>query len=341
VAMSLVLPLTGPAGEPVDLWRTLVSHGIAALPPAELDEPARTFRTTLRLRATKPRTVVVTEDRGSGGLKERSGSPPEIGGSGGLKERSGSPPVNRGSGAARIEVLGPAPPAVVGDQVLAVVRGMLNLDEDLSGFYRMAAGDERLAWVTAGAGRMLRSQTVYEDVVKTICTTNTAWSATVRMVTALVARLGERSVGGFGAAFPTPAAMAAAPESFYRDEVRAGYRGAYLRTLATAVAAGDIDLEVLRQASPEELPDDEVATRLLALPGVGPYAAAHVMMLLGRHSRLILDSWTRPTYARINGRKAADATILRRFRRYGRYAGLAFWLLLTRDWVAEELEATR
>jgi 3-methyladenine DNA glycosylase/8-oxoguanine DNA glycosylase len=308
VAMSLVLPLAGPAGEPVDLWRTLVSHGIAVLPPAELDEPARTFRTTLRLRAAKPRTVVVKED---------------------------------GSGAARIEVLGPAPPVGVGDQVLAAVRGMLNLDEDLSGFYRLAAGDERLAWVTAGAGRMLRSQTVYEDVVKTICTTNTAWSATVRMVTALVFQLGERSVGGFGAAFPTPAAMAEAPESFYRDEVRAGYRGAYLRTLATAVAAGDIDLEVLRQASPEELPDDEVATRLLALPGVGPYAAAHVMMLLGRHSRLILDSWTRPTYARINGRKAADATILRRFRRYGRYAGLAFWLLLTRDWVTEELEATR
>jgi 3-methyladenine DNA glycosylase/8-oxoguanine DNA glycosylase len=306
VAMSLVLPLAGPAGEPVDLWRTLVSHGIAELPPAELDESARTFRTTLRLRAAKPRTVVVTED---------------------------------GSGAARIEVLGPAPPAGVGDQVLAVVRAMLNLDEDLSGFYRMAASDERLAWVAAGAGRMLRSPTVYEDVVKTICTTNCAWSATVRMVTALVSRLGERSVGGFGAAFPTPAAMAAAPESFYRDEVRAGYRGAYLRALATAVAAGELDLEALRQASPEDLPDDEVATRLLALPGVGPYAAAHVMMLLGRHSRLILDSWTRPTYARINGRKASDATTLRRFRRYGRYAGLAFWLLLTRDWVTEELEA--
>jgi N-glycosylase/DNA lyase len=304
--MSLVLPLAGPAGEPVDLWRTLVSHGIAELPPAELDEAARSFRTTVRLQGVKPRTVVVTED---------------------------------GSGAARIEVLGPAPAAGVGDQVLAVVAGMLNLDEDLSGFYRMAAKDERLAWVTTGAGRMLRSPTVYEDVVKTICTTNTAWSATVRMVTALVSHLGERSAGGFGTAFPTPAAMAAAPESFYRAEVRAGYRGAYLRSLATAVAAGEIDLEVLRQAPPEELPDDEVATRLLALPGVGPYAAAHVMMLLGRHSRLILDSWTRPTFARINGRKASDATILRRFRRYGRFAGLAFWLLLTRDWVTEEVEA--
>ena len=78
----------------------------------------------------------------------------------------------------------------------------------------------------------------------------------------------------------------------------------------------------------------EVAARLLALPGIGPYAAAHVMHMLGRYSRLILDSWTRPKYARLNGRKASDATIDRRFRRrYGEWAGLAFWLYVTSDWI--------
>ena len=204
------------------------------------------------------------------------------------------------------------------------LRRMLNLDEDLSGFYAVAAEDPLLAWVTRGAGRMLRNPTVYEDVVKTICTTNCAWSATVRMVTALVDDLG-------GGAFPTPGAMAEAGEDFYRDVVRAGYRGAYLRSLAADVAEGRIDLEALLDP---ELPDEEVALRLLALPGVGPYAAAHVMMLIGRYSRLILDSWTRPKYALVNrGRKASDRTIERRFRRYGPYAGLAFWLYLTRDWV--------
>src|SRR5919106_3153551 len=200
---------------------------------------------------------------------------------------------------------------------------MLRLDEDLSGLYARAADDPGLAWVTSGAGRMLRSPSVFEDVVKTICTTNTAWSATVRMVGALVEHLG-------GGAFPTPAAMAAADEDVYRDLVRAGYRGAYLRSLATGVAEGTIDLEALLDP---ELTDEKVAARLLALPGVGPYAAAHVMMLLGRYSRLVLDSWTRPKYASVRGRKAADRTIERRFRRYGRYAGLAFWLYLTRDWV--------
>jgi 3-methyladenine DNA glycosylase/8-oxoguanine DNA glycosylase len=191
-----------------------------------------------------------------------------------------------------------------------------------------------------GAGRMIRSPTVFEDVVKTICTTNCAWSATERMVGALVTYLGEPAPGApaegpYGRAFPTPEAMAQARDDFYRDVVRAGYRGRYLKDLAASVADGTVPLEELARATPDELSDDEVYARLLALPGVGPYAAAHVMMLLGRYSRLILDSWTRPKYARLRGRPATDAAIARRFRRYGRYAGLAFWLYLTRDWVDE------
>ena len=151
------------------------------------------------------------------------------------------------------------------------------------------------------------------------------------MVTALVENLGAATEDGHHT-FPTAAAMAQEDERFYRDVVRAGYRGSYLRSLATSAAEGSLDLEQLKSL---KLDDDEVAERLLALPGVGPYAAAHIMMLLGRYSRLILDSWTRPKYARVNGRKASDKTIERRFRRYKRYAGLAFWLYLTRDWVAK------
>jgi 3-methyladenine DNA glycosylase/8-oxoguanine DNA glycosylase len=170
-------------------------------------------------------------------------------------------------------------------------------------------------------------------MVKTICTTNVAWSATVRMVNALVDNLGESAASG-ARAFPTAQAMASVPETFYRETVRAGYRSAYLHALASGVVARVFEVEEL--GSEDDLPDDEVASRLLALPGIGPYGAAHLMMLLGRHSRLILDSWTRPKYAKVNGRKVSDATVERRFRRYGTYSGLAFWLYLTRDWVPEE-----
>ena len=192
---------------------------------------------------------------------------------------------------------------------------------------------------------MVRSPTVFEDVVKTICTTNTSWGGTTRMVNALVEHLGEKAPGApptgpYGRAFPTPKAMAAAPDRFYKKVAGTGYRGPYLRTLAKDVASGRVDLESLAQRSREELPDDDVAAQLQALPGVGLYAAAHIMLMLGRYDRLILDSWTRPTYARLLGKKRpiGDRTIERRFSRYGRYAGLAFWLFLTRDWLADEAE---
>jgi 3-methyladenine DNA glycosylase/8-oxoguanine DNA glycosylase len=222
------------------------------------------------------------------------------------------------------------------EQLTKTVAHMFRLDEDLSGFYTLVGNDGELAWCALGAGRMLRAPAVFEDVVKTICTTNTAWSGTRKMTAALVDNLGVKAPGG-ARTFPTAAAMAEADESFYRDVVRAGYRGPYLKTLATDVADGRIDLEELND---RELPDDEVAARLLALPGVGPYAAAHVMLTsLGRYSRLVLDSWTRPTYFKLAGARRAlkDATIERRFKRYGDWAGLAFWLYLTRSWVDEGL----
>jgi 3-methyladenine DNA glycosylase/8-oxoguanine DNA glycosylase len=303
LSSSATLPLKGVGGEPVDLWRTIMSHGVADLPPNRIDEEARTLETTVALPRGRPQTVILREGRGG-----------------------------------KAAVTGPA--GKRSEAVLDSVRHILRLDEDLSAFYALAREDPDLAWVTRGAGRLIRSQTVYEDVVKTICTTNTAWGGTVRMVSAIVEHLGDRAPGApaegpFGHAFPSPAAMAEAPVSFYRDVARAGYRGAYLRTLAESVASGEVDLEGLASADPDDLPDDEVAATLLALPGVGPYAAAHVMMLIGRYSRLVLDSWTRPKYASLNGRKATDSAIERRFRRYGRYSGLAFWLFLTRDWVAE------
>jgi 3-methyladenine DNA glycosylase/8-oxoguanine DNA glycosylase len=296
---TLTIPLVGPGGEPVSFARTIKSHGVADLPPAAVGEG--TYTTTVAVPGGRPRTIVLAEAR---------------------------------PGVASVTVQGPRVGVRSAAALEGAARRMLNLDEDLSGFYALAADDPDLAWVTAGAGRMLRPPTVFEAVVKTICTTNTAWSGTVRMVSALVDNLGEQALGGPGRAFPSPAAMAAQPDVFYRDEVRAGYRGPYLRAVADGVAEGSIDLEPF--ASDAAMSDEEVEARLLALPGVGPYAAAHTMMLLGRHSRLILDSWTRPTYARLTGRKkVADTTMVRRFRRYGPYAGLAFWLLLTQGWVAE------
>jgi 3-methyladenine DNA glycosylase/8-oxoguanine DNA glycosylase len=306
---ALQLRLVGAGGEPVDLRRTIASHGLASLPPMEPERAGAALRITIPLSKGRARTVVVSQGR---------------------RDR------------ANIQVLGRAPSGKTAAEILATMRHVLALDDDLSGFYERATTDPDLAWVASGAGRMIRSPTVFEDVVKTICTTNCAWSATVRMVGALVEHLGTRAPGSpptgwRGRAFPGPAVLAETEESFYKEVVRAGYRGPYLISLARSVAQGDLDLEAWGRASSEELPDAELARLLQTLPGVGPYAAAHIMMMLGRHSLLILDSWTRPTYARLVGRKLVkDSTIQRRFRRFGPHAGLAFWLFLTREWVPDD-----
>jgi N-glycosylase/DNA lyase len=218
----------------------------------------------------------------------------------------------------------------------------LSLDEDLGPFHARAAALEReraagrrdlpdLRWALArGAGRLLRSPTVFEDAVKTLCTTNCSWSLTRLMVERLCAALGAEGPGG-ERAFPGPARLAAEPESFFRDVVRAGYRAPFLRALAHEVASGELDLEALRRST---LPTDELARRLRELRGFGPYATEHLLRLLGRHDHLALDSWTRAKLARLRGhrRQPTDRALLRWYAPYGPWAGLAMWLEVTADW---------
>ena len=305
--LSLELPLVGPAGEPVDLRRTLIGHGVTTLAPAQVNEETIQFDISLRL--------------------------PEFGVCA-LRIEPGN------AGAARVTGWGLPDTATARIALERAARWLMRMEADLSPFYAAARNDPDLAWIASGAGRMGRCNTVFEDVIKTVLTTNCAWSATIRMVNALVERLGEPGpeIDGFMPcrAFPTPEAMAAQDEQFYREVVRAGYRAKSLKAIAEMVASGELDLERLATVSPAEVPDDEMRAQLLALPGIGPYAASHAMMMIGRPSRLILDSWTRPTYAKLTGQPASDAEIEARFAPYGDYAGLAFWLYVTRAWFPEE-----
>ncbi len=218
----------------------------------------------------------------------------------------------------------------------------LALDEDLAPFRERAAALEReraagradlpdLRWALArGAGRLLRSPTVFEDAVKTLCTTNCSWALTRAMVARICAALGAEGPGG-QRAFPGAARMAAAPERFYREVVRAGYRAPFLAALAREVAAGTLDLEALRGST---LPTPELLRRLRRILGFGPYAAEHLLRLLGRHDHLALDSWTRAKLARLRGcrRPPSDRTVSRWYAPYGAWAGLAMWLEVTADW---------
>ena len=209
-----------------------------------------------------------------------------------------------------------------------VVARVLDLGTDLEPFHGLcdARRDEGFGWMAdRRAGRILRAPTLFEDAVKVLCTTNCSWALTRAMVGRMIAAYGR------GGAFPDAAFLAALPERRLREELKLGYRAPFLRAFATRVASGGLDLATWEDPS---LADVEVMERIRAEKGFGPYAAETLLRLLGHHGHLGLDSWSRKKVAelRFRGRPVKDARVARLYAPFGRFAGLAFWLDVTREW---------
>jgi endonuclease III len=125
---------------------------------------------------------------------------------------------------------------------------------------------------------MLRGSCFYEDFIKTVLTINANWSATCRMVTALVAEPGE-------GAFPNPRAVLDYGEEQMRERGKLGFRARSV-IAATRRMLDDGAIAVDGNGIPDRLPHDY----LLGLSGVGPYAAAHCRVLLYDFSRIPIDT---------------------------------------------------
>jgi 3-methyladenine DNA glycosylase/8-oxoguanine DNA glycosylase len=277
--------------------RTVISHGWSGLLPFQMDQEGWILSRVLDLENARPVTLAIT----------------------GTKRALRIQTSRRLSQAATAKV--------VND-----VRHMLRLDDDMAEFYRLLAEDGDFSWIpTQGAGRLLRSPTVFEDLVKMICTTNCSWALTKKMTTGLVESLGHES-DDRRRTFPTPEAMALMPLKFYVNEVRAGYRASYLKELADRVASGELDIEGWLRSP---LSTAELTKEMRGIKGVGPYAAENLLKLLGRYDGLALDSWTRARFyeLRNNGRKTTDKRIARYYSRFKEWRGLALWCDVTHDWL--------
>ena len=216
------------------------------------------------------------------------------------------------------------------DEVLRNVRHILRFDDDLDDFYSTICKDDAFAWVQrVNAGRLLRSHSVFEDLVKTMCTTNCSWGLTKKMTTNLVEKLGDSAPDG-KLAFPTPEALASVPEAFFRDQIRAGYRSPYFVELAEAVASAKLDTEAWLVS---ELSTAELKKEIKKVKGIGDYAAENLLKLLGRYDGLALDSWLRAGfYKKHNGEKVcADKKIEMHYKKYGKWQGLVMWFDMSGD----------
>lgn len=214
---------------------------------------------------------------------------------------------------------------------LGMVRTCLRLDEDFSAFHREARRHPRYRWIaSSGAGHLLRAPTVFEDVVKMLCTTNCSWALTRTIVTNLVERYGK-PWDAERRAFPLPAVLAGTTEEELRRSIRAGYRAPAILRFAEDVARGELDVGSWRDSP---LSTEVLYRNLLTVRGIGPYAAGNLLKLLGRYDYLGLDSWVRARYAELyaRGRRVSDRAIERAYAPYGAWRGLFFWLEMTRYW---------
>jgi 3-methyladenine DNA glycosylase/8-oxoguanine DNA glycosylase len=216
------------------------------------------------------------------------------------------------------------------EQVRGALITSLAIDRELEPFWQRCAATPRLRWVgERGAGRLMRSPTLFEDLLKLLMTTNCAWSNTKSMVARTTEALGRRGPTGTKA-FPSAATCAVQSEKFWRDQVRVGYRAPHCRALAESFASGSLTTEHFCDPA---LTTDELRARLLALPGFGPYAAGQALRLLGRYDDLALDSWVRKRAAELHGLPAGDdRAIARRYAEFEDFAGLALWMDVTAEW---------
>ena len=216
------------------------------------------------------------------------------------------------------------------------VAWMFGLDMDFARFYSAARGEPKLAQAKKRAlGRVLRSSTLFEDVIKTVLTTNTLWTATKNMTLKLVNEFGEPLVSKPHAdeaplrkAFPTPAAIATSSADVLREKIRVGYRAPAIHQLATRVASDTFDLESLKAI---DLPTLELRKELLKINGVGPYAAANLLLILGRTDFIPIDSWALKLVSHewYGGKPVTPKDVEKHFEHWGEFKGIAFWFW---DW---------
>lgn len=276
-------------------WATAISHGWCELLPYQCDESARVLTRIEQLADGHVVKLI---------LRDADFKPGTL-----LIQVEG------------IDVLTPAQEAGI---CLKISRS-LESDRDLTLFHKLMQTHSRYQWVEkVGAGRMLASPTVWEDLVKTLFTTNTVWRATIQMCER-VNGLGEPYAGG-GYAFPTPARIAAMSLDDLNTHVRAGYRGAYLHLLATRIVAGEVDVESWRDPS---ISSPDLYKLIKGLKGFGDYAAGNLLRLMGHFDRLATDTVCREVYkTHINNGVPAkdDKEIAAYYEPFGAWRGLVQWM---------------
>ena len=269
-----------------DFRKLVLAHGWAFLPPFEWDDERSHLARLLHLESGRHVSVVISavasDSRSVVTVRAASGH--------------GFAPKER-------------------QETRAKVRRMLRLDEDFSEFHRACEADAALKFVAKEqCGGLLRAPSAFEDLVKTICTTNCGWRNTKKMCAALCELA--------GGSFPEPEHLLRFSRRQLTEVAPVGYRAETILEAAKLCAGGWLDLDAWAAAGDFQ----RVREALDGIKGVGPYCVSHMFVLLGDYSEIPVDSevlkYLRRTH--FGGKAASPAEAVRPYDGYGSFRFLAF-----------------
>jgi AraC family transcriptional regulator of adaptative response / DNA-3-methyladenine glycosylase II len=153
---------------------------------------------------------------------------------------------------------------------VARCRRLLDLDADPTAVDAVLAADPVLAAgvLAEPGGRLPRAVDGFELAVRAVVGQQISVPAARTVLGKLVKTLGDAMPDGTGHLFPTPAAVADAPDAALPMPAA---RRRTVRALAAAVASGDLELDGAADRS-------ETEQRLLELPGIGAWTAGYVAL---------------------------------------------------------------
>jgi len=287
------------APRPFSLKATALSHGWHECSPMSWSEGGRCFQTIERDDERVFRVSVVEEPaKSSSGIR------------------------------LRVTIEGPTSDGIVA-QIQDRLRATLSLDRDLTEFYALCTEHPRLAVIPRIAGgRLLRSPSMTENILKALCSTNVNWTQAVKMIN----RIGQLGpiVPHFRnlTAWPTPREILRAGETYLSQVCRLGYRVPAILEFCADVCDGRFDPEsLITQAADPATSSDDLLAQLRSIQGIGPSSAHYLLGFLGRHDRLSIDTATVAHVAATHteGRKPTLQQIERIYAPYGRWKNLVYW----------------
>ncbi len=215
----------------------------------------------------------------------------------------------------QVFIYGMAPRSIADNdrnELKTIVSFMLRLNEDFSLFHEICRKHSCLNYVKQKSlGGILRSPTTFEDIIKTICTTNCSWNNTKLMCS----RFCKIDSG----AFPTPLQVIKLGTKGLMEKIRVGYRAETIMEVSRLFESGTLPLA-------PNAPKEAWVEKLSSIKGLGPYSVRHILVLLGFYDEIPVDSEVTDYLSKVhfNGRKVPEKEAVKYYNKYGSYKYLAY-----------------